>query len=129
MTGRLPSSGARELIHRAEEALVAYRQLDVIFNPWNSGHTTVSVVTADYRGDRRLVHRIGSIDLPVGRQALTGHSPADVTALLVGELHKWLSERRPTLSSPQGSGVPLGTAGGTVPLVPGQLSLDLDLTV
>jgi len=106
-----------------------YRSLSIIFNPWNSGHTTVSVVTLDFRGDRRIVHRIGAIDLPVGRLALSGLAPVEVTGLLVNELQEWLSDHRPTLPSPKGSGAPLGATGGTVTQCPGQQTLDLDLTV
>jgi len=80
----------------ASEA-VGYRALEILFNPWNTGYTTVSVLTVDYRGDRRIARRIGSVRLRGGRGDLVGLTPSEVTSLLVERLHEWLSEERRTL--------------------------------
>jgi hypothetical protein len=74
-----------------------YRALEILFNPWNTGYTSVSVLTVDYRGDRRVARRIGSVRLRVGRADLVGLAPSEVTALLVERLHEWLSDERRTL--------------------------------
>lgn len=111
----------------SEPVQTGFRQLQFIFNPWESGHTTCTVVTVDYRGAHRAVHRIGSINLDLGRQALVGLAASEVAALLCVHLHEWMSEHRPTL--PQGRQAPgaPGGATGAVVGVPGQLSLDLAL--
>lgn len=105
------------------------RQIRITLDPWASGHTSANVVVVDYRGSRRVEHRVGLVQLRVGRQDLVGLTSAEVTWRLIDELHKWLSVRRPTLPAAKRPGAPLGAMGGTVPPVPGQLSLDLDLTI
>lgn len=113
---------------RSPERL-GYRQLSIIFNPWASGHTTASVVTVDYRDTRRIVHRVGSIDLPVGRLDLRGLTAEQVTALLVGHLSQWLSLERATLPRPPAPAPPDGGHGGEPETRWTQPSLNLDLTV
>ena len=106
-----------------------FRQIQVVFNPWADGHTTATVVTADYRGVHRVVHRIGSIRLDLGRQDLVGLAASQVSALLVSRLNAWLSDNAATIPGPAGPPAPpLGVTGAALQ-VPGQLSLDLDLTV
>ena len=114
---------------RAQTALaepVAFRQLRITFDPWNTGHTSVNVVTVDYRGDRRIVHRIGAIELPLGRQALAGLSASDVTHRLVALLHVWLGDNRPAAAASAASAPPLGARGGTVTSEWMQPTLNLD---
>lgn len=95
---------------RQEEG--SFRSVQFIFNPWNTGHTTVSVVTVDHRGDRRAVHRIGTVDLPVGRLDLRGLSPLEVTERLAFSLSQWLNDHRSTPDRAQPPAPPDGGHGG-----------------
>lgn len=78
----------------------SYRAVEILFNPWNTGRTTVNILTVDYHGDRRVARRIGTVGLRLGRCDLVGLTPGEVTWLLVDRLHQWLSEERSTLSGP-----------------------------
>ena len=95
------------------------RGLEVRFQPWPSGHTTVNVVTVDYRGDRRIQHRIGACDLRMGPSHLVGLTPVECTWVLVSAFHEWLSEERASVphrlsrypSRAAGSAPPEGVMG------------------
>lgn len=117
----------RSSVSSAAASNAGFRQISVIFNPWQGRHTTCTVVTVDHLGSHRVVHRVGSISLDVGRPDLVGLAASEVTALLVDHLHAWLSERRPTLPRAMAPGAPSGGHGGGVEQVPGQLSLNLAL--
>lgn len=72
--------------------------VQVWFQPSANGRlTTAEVVTVEYSGTRRFVHRIGSIRLGVGRGDLVGLTPSEVSFLLVDALHSWLSVERSSL--------------------------------
>ena len=104
-----------------------FRQIQFIFNPWENGWTTCTVATVDYRGDRRFLHRIGSVRLGIGRQDLVGLSASEVARLLSDRLQDWLSDEASTLPRPKAPAPPEGVKGAALTQVPGQLSLDLDL--
>lgn len=107
----------------------AIRALEVLFQPWPSGHTTVNVLVVDYRGSRRVSRRIGSCDLRVGPLDLVGLTPQFCTWVLVDAFHAWLLAERPSLtestdgpSPPEAVRRPLGGPQG---VLPDQLTLPL----
>ena len=81
----------------------AYRALEVFFHPTAGRTTSADVLTVDYRGDRRIVHRVGSISLGIGRSNLVGLTADEVTWVLVHELHEWLLKERPRLTTVDGT--------------------------
>lgn len=81
-----------------EDSRPAYRALEVFFHPTAGRTTSADVLTVDYRGDRRIVHRIGSISLRVGRGDLVGLTASEVTWVLVDQLHSWLQTERSGLA-------------------------------
>ena len=91
-----------------------YRALEILFNPWEGRRTSVNVLTVDYRGDRRVARRIGSVSLRVGRGDLVGLTPGEVTAVLVTALADWLSAERATLRPPDAGAKP-GRAAAPAP--------------
>lgn len=106
-----------------------YRAIEIFFHPTGHGFTGVEVLTVDYRGDRRVARRIGSIRLGVGRDALVGLTPGEVTTALVDHLHTWLSEERSTIPGRQAPAPPEGVTGAVVEARWTQPTLNLALTV
>lgn len=87
----------------AKSSKASYRQIKVIYHPWNTGRTTVTVFTTDFAGAAGVSHRIGSIILPGGREVLAGLSAPAVTESLTSRLLVWLSEHRDTMPAPAAS--------------------------
>lgn len=85
----------------AKKVKSGYRQVKVIYHPWNTGKTTVTVFTTDFVGNSAVSHRIGTINLPGGREVLAGLSAPDVVTSLTSRMLVWLSDERSTMSVPR----------------------------
>ena len=85
------------------------------FYPWDE-YTQAEIHLRSLAGGVHSALTVWRGHLPVGRRDLTGKSPRDVTLMLGDELWRHLHGSRPGDGDQEavGSGVPLGTTGGTV---------------
>lgn len=81
-------------------SITGCRSLEVFFQPTAGRTTGVEVLLVDYVGPRRLTRRIGSVRLGLGRSALVGLTPSEVTWSLIDAFHTWLEEERGGLAHP-----------------------------